>query len=263
MREIEMENMTWTEIQEAMKEGVDTVLVPFGSTEQHGPHCPLGTDSFNCFLTAKRTALELGNALVAPYVAYGWAIMSIDFTGTMSLRHETFFLVAQDLIMSLIRHGFKKIVLFNGHVPNGPVLLDVARTVRNDYRDVYISVCNPWITLMEDYHEMIGVPKGSVIWREFVGHAAIYEASCVMARDPDLVKLHKAEFTPIQKVLAAENQALMFPAATSEHSKVGAYGNPFVGCGPSRELGEKFVEESAKRCARAIKHQIEVMAEHG
>lgn len=256
-REIEMDRMTWPEVRDAVQQGLDSVLIPFGSTEQHGPHCPTGTDTFNCYHTALKTAEELGNALVAPALPYGMCLGVMEFPGTVTITAQTLQTVAQEIVMSYAKHGFKKIILFNGHMPQGTILLEAARAVRDVRPDLYVVAVNAWFTLMNDFDELIGVPKGTLSWREFVGHAAIYEASKVMVHDPTLFKADLVKFTPMKEVLSVENPALLFPKRFVEFTDIGAYGDPFVGPGPSKELGQKLIEVCARRTAQALRKQIE------
>ena len=93
------------------------VIVPLGSTEQHGPTGAIGTDA----LTAEAVALEVGRrtgVLVTPAQAFGMAEHHLGFAGTMSLQPATLLAVMHDLVMSLARHGFERVYVINGHGGN-------------------------------------------------------------------------------------------------------------------------------------------------
>ena len=113
-------HMTWREVEQALTH-TDMVVIPVGSNEQHGPHLPLGTDTFaaleTCKLLAQRTDI-----LVAPVVLAGVSEHHMGFPGTITLSPETFEAVVIDTARSLIRHGFKKLMIFNGHGGNTPAL---------------------------------------------------------------------------------------------------------------------------------------------
>ena len=94
-----------------------TVLVPVGSTEQHGPHGPLGTDALIPIEIARRMAPGIG-ALVAPAVNYGLSYPHAGFTGVVYLRMATFAALIEDLCDQFSQMGFRRIVFLNGHYDN-------------------------------------------------------------------------------------------------------------------------------------------------
>ncbi len=113
---IRLQLRTWPEI-EAYLQRCKGVIVPLGSTEQHGPTGAIGTDA----LTAEAVALEVGRrtgVLVTPTQAFGMAEHHLGFAGTMSLQPTTLLAVLQDLVLSLARHGFERIFVINGHGGN-------------------------------------------------------------------------------------------------------------------------------------------------
>jgi creatinine amidohydrolase len=93
------------------------VIVPLGSTEQHGPTGAIGTDA----LTAEAVALEVGRrtgVLVTPPQAFGMAEHHLGFAGTVSLQPSTLLAVLHDVVLSLAGHGFERIFVINGHGGN-------------------------------------------------------------------------------------------------------------------------------------------------
>jgi len=112
-----LDRMTWPDIAEQIKNGRDTVVVPFGSTEQHGRHLPLGTDSVIGDELGRGLAERL-NAFLAPTVRLGCSGHHLAFAGTISLAEETFRNVVRDVVGSLCRHGFRKIFLLPTHGGN-------------------------------------------------------------------------------------------------------------------------------------------------
>ena len=89
MTALHLDRMTWAEVKDEIKNGRDTVIVPFGSTEQHGRHMPLGTDAVlgDEFGWAVADRLD---AFLAPTVRFGCSEHHLSFPGTISLGNETF-----------------------------------------------------------------------------------------------------------------------------------------------------------------------------
>ena len=97
------------------------VIVPVGSLEQHGPHLPVEVDSMLGETVALRAAeliAEHESVVVLPCIWTGLSEHHMSFGGTITLDFETFFNVIRCVCQSLVRHGFKRIVLLNGHGGN-------------------------------------------------------------------------------------------------------------------------------------------------
>src|SRR6185312_8602423 len=114
--------MTWPEVDEAIQAGVDTVLIPIGTTEQHGHHMPLDTDCVIaralCARVAETAETEGLSVLVAPTVNISLSWYHMQYPGSMRLSTTTFFQVFRDICDSLVHHGFERLVAVNGHGGN-------------------------------------------------------------------------------------------------------------------------------------------------
>jgi creatinine amidohydrolase len=126
-QEYRYNRLTWPEMNEAIAMQ-KVVLLPTGSTEQHGRHLPLETDAFLtesvCMEVGRRAA---DRVLVLPTVSYGLNMHHIDFPGTIHIEPETFIAFCLNITKSVAYHGFQKILLVNGHGSNGPLVDLVAR----------------------------------------------------------------------------------------------------------------------------------------
>ena len=107
---------SWPEVETYLQD-CKGVIIPLGSTEQHGPTGAIGTDA----ITAEAVALEVGRrtgVLVTPAQSFGMAEHHLGFAGTMSLQPATLLAVLHDLVLSLGRHGFERVFVINGHGGN-------------------------------------------------------------------------------------------------------------------------------------------------
>jgi creatinine amidohydrolase len=107
---------TWPEVEDYLKRSSGLIL-PIGSTEQHGPTGLIGTDAI-CAEAVARGVGEATQALVAPTINVGMALHHTAFPGTISLRPSTLILVVRDYLISLVRAGFTKFFFINGHGGN-------------------------------------------------------------------------------------------------------------------------------------------------
>jgi creatinine amidohydrolase len=119
--------LTWPEMNDAITMQ-KLVILPTGSTEQHGPHLPLDVDVF----LAESVCLEVGRraadrVLVLPPIAYGLNLHHMDFPGTIHIEPEIFIAFCLNVTKSVAYHGFQKILLVNGHGSNTPLIDLIAR----------------------------------------------------------------------------------------------------------------------------------------
>lgn len=120
---MELQRATWQEI--ATTE-TDLAVVPVGSTEQHGPHAPLGTDAISAQEIASRAAeASTKEVIVAPTISVGIAEEHRQFPGTMWVSEETFRQYVSEATKSLFEHGLNRVVLVNGHGGNTAALREV------------------------------------------------------------------------------------------------------------------------------------------
>ena len=180
------DELTWPEINEAV-EARKVVLIPVGSTEQHGPHLPLDTDNFLaravCLQAAARARREL---LVMPTIPYGYNEHALDFPGTIHVGHETFMRYFLDVVKSVAYAGFDRIVIVDGHGSNEHLCEFVARraTVETDA----LVASTLWVNLaIEDFERIRESGFGGAV------HACELETSAYLYLEPERVQMDKAQ----------------------------------------------------------------------
>ena len=125
---------TWPEVEARLLRS-RAIVVPIGSTEQHGPHLPLDVDVFLC----ESVCLEVGRripdkVLVLPPISYGLNLHHIDFPGTIHIEPDVFIAFCLNITKSVAYHGFEKILIVNGHGSNIPLVNMAARLLNVEHR---------------------------------------------------------------------------------------------------------------------------------
>lgn len=183
MGAVELDRMSWPEVKAELAAGRDTVVVAFGATEQHGPHMPLATDALIGDHLARLVADEL-DAFVAPTVRVGCSEHHLEFPGTLSLSQETFHAVVADLVRSLARGGFRRVVLLPTHGGNfGPLAEAVDQL--GPFEGIEIRALTDLGALMAI--AQLGADEFGVPLDEGGLHAGEWETSMLEAIHPDLV----------------------------------------------------------------------------
>lgn len=189
MGAIELDRMAWPDIKAELDAGRDTVVVAFGATEQHGPHLPLATDALIGDHLARRIADRL-DAFVAPTVRVGCSEHHLEFPGTLSVSESTFHDVVADIVRSLARGGFRRVVLLPTHGGNfGPLGAALERLGPVD--GVEIRALTDLSALFAI--AQVGVEEHGVALGEGGLHAGEWETSMLMSIHPELVHLDKGE----------------------------------------------------------------------
>jgi creatinine amidohydrolase len=174
-----LQEMTWPEVQ-AYLTACDMVIIPIGSTEQHGPHLPLGTDSYFATDVAKKISARTG-VLVAPVIWAGYSVYHSGFPGTLSLKPETMEQVLFETAEMLIKHGFRRIMFLNGHGGNSIVQSKVIHRINHNTEAIALA--------LGDYFPRETGASGD--W--FDQHAGVKETSVMLFLEPGLVRMERAE----------------------------------------------------------------------
>src|SRR5262249_11673882 len=112
----------WPEVAALVARGCRTAVLPLGSTEQHGPHLPLDTDTVIGDALAERLCAEVGDALACPTLPLGCASEHLSFPGTLHLEPATLVAVLRDTIRALGRPGIARVFIFSAHGGNAEPL---------------------------------------------------------------------------------------------------------------------------------------------
>ena len=196
MKKIMWQELRRTEFEAAIKADA-VVIIPVGAIEQHGNHLPINTDANSCLSIAQRAAQAIDEfpVLVLPAVWTGLSAMHMVYPGTITLKFHTFVEVLTQVAASVHAHGFKKILILNGHGGNSGVV-SALRFKLGDEEDIsYISsvIGYSWWDIPSVREEMERVSQSD---KGFVGHAAEIETSVELYLQPELVDVSAAVWVP-------------------------------------------------------------------
>ncbi len=182
-RTLVLQEMTWEDVREYLKTN-DMVIIPLGSTEQQGPHLPLGNDFYEAFGIAKKISEKTG-VIVAPLAFVGYSEYHMGFPGTVSVKTETLEQYLFECVSSLIHHGFKKIMFFNYHGGNNIVQAKLIHRINHTTPATAVAI-GIGGTIRKD------VPP-ETYEKFFDWHAGLGETSILLYLHPELVRMERAE----------------------------------------------------------------------
>ena len=181
--------MTWPEVKEVAAQERVAVL-PVACIEDHGYHLPVDTDVVLCTGICERAVASIPDeAVLVPAIPHGYSPHHMDFPGTLTVSWDTFVRYVQDVCVSLARHGFRRILIVNGHGSNTSPLDMAARlTILETEGRALCAAVNHW--------GLRHSKEAGKHHRESdfggVSHAGEYETSLYLALKPDLVQMAKA-----------------------------------------------------------------------
>ncbi len=248
LRTVYWQKLRRPEITAARDEGA-VVLVPIGSTEQHGAHLAVDMDIATATAVCARAAEQVTDfpVLVAPPVWSGYSPHHMDNPGTITLRFSTFAAVITDVVDSILRHGFRHVVLINGHGGNIGHLSALATRLSTSGRPV--AFASWWNLVGADFATILdGDLKG-------VGHACEAETSCYLALDPSGVDLTLAvrqdadsHMIPIDQKAFSLAGVAFSPIFLAESP--GVHGDPTLA---TAEKGDRILTIAASRLAAFVR----------
>ena len=253
--EVELERLTWPEVQAALEAGWTTAIVACGAVEQHGPHLPLCVDAAHGAALAERVARGLGHALVAPTIRVGCSEHHLAFPGTISLHPATFEAVCRDYCTSLAHHGFRRICLIPSHGGNFAPLAEMEQ--RLDERvgpDCRVIVFSDLQGLIEVWRSAVLEAGGDP--DDVGGHADVAESSVYSYLRPGAVRtdqLARGYTGPVDDAVLQR----LFTGGIRALSDTGVMGDPH---GLSDAIGELCVQRVADMIAASFTDRMQAGA---
>jgi len=242
--------MKWGELRwpamKALDRGHAVVILPVGSMEQHGPHLPLQVDHFIANRLAEDLEKKMPEVLVLPPLWAGVSAHHMDFPGTITLRPRVFIDLLQEIFACLHHHGFRRVVLLNGHGGNRSSLEVLGQELYADY-GLSVNVIVYWDLVPE----LVKSLKKSE--SKGMGHSGEIETSLMLYLAPHLVRLSevppgfRSDRQPKKK--AALGEGIKRYVNIKEYSEIGVDGFPEAA---SKEDGQRFYIAVLTALERAI-----------
>ena len=237
-----LHEMTWDEVASLSPD--TPVVFPVAAHEQHGRHMPLYTDSFLMGEVTRRVAERYADrVLFAPLQWLGNSDHHLDFAGTLSAPPRLYLDLLAGLLENFITHGFKRLILINGHGGNIVPIQQVVFEVRQRHRernDLLLLGTTYW-TLGAQPHQ-----AGAGISQDRMGHACEWETSMMLRLDPRLVKNPtQVEAVPFGNAFEPATRGWI----TRERTEPGHIGDPRTA---TAEKGEVLLQLFSDDVARLL-----------
>ena len=236
MKNFEIEFMTRTEVEKRLADN-PVMILPVGSTEQHGFHLPLGTDTILAKALARRVSAKI-NSLIIPAFYYGYSWVWHKIPGTVTLEQEHFKTVLKDIINSVETYGTKLLIIINGHDANNQSIKYTVREMKykTDMKILYFFYPK-FSEIYEKYCES-EIQKG-------LFHAEEFETSLMLAENEKLVDMTKAvkEYPDYPPLYSYTHEVL------GDVSTSGVFGDATVA---DKDKGTKMFEEFTDEICKAV-----------
>jgi creatinine amidohydrolase len=249
-----IQELTWQEISDYLTRD-DIALVPIGSTEQHGPAGTLGVDTYVAIGLAEDAARR-ARVLVAPPLWYGESGHHMAWPGTISIHAETLLAVIKDVCRSLAHHGFRKLVLINGHKgSNLPALITAAKSLHEEeLSGVLIAVADPLNLGRTIAREVKEAPEHhggelelSQVWYRFPLHI---RPERLTTESADL----RGALGPfgVVDLFGTHGDTIDIPWSSSDQAAMAPNGSLSNSSGASQEKGRRFHQHMVDNLVRFI-----------
>jgi creatinine amidohydrolase len=229
-----LENITMKEFKKYLRQ-TRTIVIPFGTIEEHGSHLPLNTDSL-IIQEALKLVAKKKKFFLAPIVHYGVCTTTRGHPGTISISSETLRLLSTDLVIDSYKKGLRNFLLISGHGGSlhMSALKESAEMLVEKLKDIRIAVFSPYDVLWKELSEIAETPNDS--------HAGELETSMVLYLAPELVKGRAPEEYPkIPKPFIVRDKV--------KYWRGGVWGDPQKA---TAEKGKKAIELMIEKIAEII-----------
>jgi creatinine amidohydrolase len=243
------EHMTWMEYRD--KVGSCTVVLPVGSTEQHGPHLPLNVDVIIPTSLSEMVA-EKVDGIVLPPIPYGYKSQPTSgggqlFPGTTSLDGDTLVHVIQDILRETYRHGGRRFLIMNGHYENQAFITEAVDLFLRDASEARLVIACWWDMVSDELVDELFAEAGFPGWD--TEHAGITETSLMQYFAPDLVR----EDEIIDDQSDRKPPYAIFPAPKDI---IPASGVLYKATYASKEKGKKLAKQVAGKIAEIVQREL-------
>ena len=215
-----------------------TVMLPVGSVEEHGPHLPLGTDTFHALEVARRVA-EVRPVLVAPPLYYGLCRSTREHPGTVSITGNTLRALVTELGREFYRQGLKNLVILSGHAGGTHLaaLVEAGEALLAELPEVQVAVVN----LLEVLREVLAA-RPELVKTTGDSHAGEVETALMLAISPHLVHgTAPAEWPTFPRYVLVRDKRRHWPG--------GVWGNPAPA---SAAQGEAILQAEVERLVELL-----------
>ncbi|WP_241646150.1 creatininase family protein [Rosenbergiella metrosideri] len=240
--------LSWTAIADLPDRANTVIVLPTGTIEQHGPHLPCSVDTVIASGVAGHALAKLPSTIAAygiPPINYGKSEEHLNFPGTLTLSGETLRHTLLEVIESVYRAGFRKILMINGHGGQPQVLQMAAREMRLRHGDIIViahdvfNVPNNQMTFLTEKEHTLGM------------HAGQSETALMLALSPEHVRMDYAvaNYPPPSPCPTLSKERPVAAWVSYDFGPTGVIGDP---CPATREQGESLLASLATSWAQAI-----------
>lgn len=250
--------MIWNEVRDAAHADRVAVL-PVATYEDHGPHLPVDTDVVLCNGICERAVSRIPEqAVLAPAIPHGYSPHHMDFHGTLTIEWDTFIRYVKDVCCSLAHHGFKRILIVNGHGSNAsPLDLSARLSILQFEGKILCASVNHWdLRLAKEVGAQV---RDS----DYGGtsHGGEYETSLYLALKPELVEMNKAvdERSPLSPSFRTDLLAGKHPQGSA--ARMVPYWSAQTASGVMGDAKKASVEKGEKFLEAAVAGLVELIGE--